>query len=137
PQARHARLQTAALAREKGTGALIDELLPRLLSHRAPEQVRARVRVMFEETPGETAAADALAMRDRSDSTMDLTSIDVPALVVHGVEDTPAPLAGAEAMARLIPEAGFVPIPAAGHLSPMENPEAVNLALREFLRGLD
>jgi pimeloyl-ACP methyl ester carboxylesterase len=38
-------------------------------------------------------------------------------------------------MAAAIPRAQFVEIPDAGHISPLENPAAVNAALRDFLRN--
>jgi pimeloyl-ACP methyl ester carboxylesterase len=37
-------------------------------------------------------------------------------------------------MAAAIPNARLVVVPSAGHLSPMENPKAVNAALRELVR---
>jgi len=33
----------------------------------------------------------------------------------------------------LIPDAEFVEIPEAGHMAPMENPDAVNAAIKRFL----
>ncbi|MGH2703591.1 MAG: alpha/beta fold hydrolase [Actinomycetota bacterium] len=133
PEGKANRERVAALAKEHGSSALVDEQLPKLLGPAPGGQVQALVREMIEQTPGATAAADSLAMRDRPDSVMDLTSVDVPALVIHGVDDAIVPLPQAELMAELIPGAHFAPIPAAGHLAPLENPEAVNLALRELL----
>jgi pimeloyl-ACP methyl ester carboxylesterase len=73
-------------------------------------------------------------MRDRADSTADLASIKVPVLWMHGEEDTLMPLEGARASAEKVPDATFVTIPKGGHVSPMENPEAVNAAITNFLR---
>lgn len=137
PDQKEAREKAAARVRERGTAALVPDLLPKLLARSAPEEVRAEVRRMFEETPGETGAADSLAMRDRPDFTADLTSVSVPALVVHGVDDELVPFDGARQMAELIPGARLVAVPGAGHLSPMENAAAVNAALREFLQEVD
>jgi pimeloyl-ACP methyl ester carboxylesterase len=36
-------------------------------------------------------------------------------------------------IAAQLPNARFVEIPSAGHMSPLEQPEAVNKAIREFL----
>jgi 3-oxoadipate enol-lactonase len=55
-------------------------------------------------------------------------------LVIVGREDSLTPPADARAMADAIPGARLVEVPRAGHLSPLENPRAVNAALREFLR---
>ena len=133
PEAKEGREKTAALVREKGTSELLDSLFPKLFSPSTPDAMRAKVRPMFENTPSETAAADALVMRDRPDSTMDLASITVPVLVLHGEDDELMPVDGARSMAGLIPGARFVAIPNAGHMAPMENPNAVNDAIDEFL----
>jgi pimeloyl-ACP methyl ester carboxylesterase len=39
-------------------------------------------------------------------------------------------------MADTIPRARFVLIPEAGHVAPLEQPDAVNTAIGEFLRKL-
>jgi 3-oxoadipate enol-lactonase len=137
PEAKEGRENTAATAREKGTIALWETLGPKLFAPSVSEQVKAKVRRMFESIPGETSAADALAMRGRPDSTPDLATIDVPTLVVHGEQDALMPAASAKDMAAQIPGARFVPIPNAGHLSPMENPEATNEAIREILESVN
>ena len=41
-----------------------------------------------------------------------------------------------QAIAAAIPNAEFVDIPNSGHMTTMENPEAVNAALLEFLQVL-
>lgn len=133
PEAKEGREKTAELVREKGGGALVEGLLPKILAPGATDEVRQQVRRMFEDTPGEAGAADALAMRDRAHSTGDLASIDVPTIVIQGAEDQLMPTQGAEKMASEIPGATFVAVPNAGHLAPLENPEAVNAAIRDFL----
>jgi pimeloyl-ACP methyl ester carboxylesterase len=65
----------------------------------------------------------------------ELPSIQVPALVLVGAEDE-AFLRAAEVMAGKLPKATRVVIPGAGHVTTLEEPEAVNRALLEFLRGL-
>lgn len=133
PEAKEGREKAAALVREQGTVALLDALAPKLVSPSTTEAVMAKVRAMFENTPAETAAADALAMRDRPDSTSTLATITVPTLVLHGEQDALMPLDDARAMAGKIPGGKFVAIPNAGHAAALENPEAVNGAIREFL----
>ena len=66
-------------------------------------------------------------MRDR------LGEIDVPTLVLVGEHDEETPLSYAEALAAGIPGARLQIIPGAGHISNLEAPEAVNIALREHL----
>jgi pimeloyl-ACP methyl ester carboxylesterase len=76
-------------------------------------------------------------MRDRPDSTGLLSSLSgLPTLVVVGAEDRLTPPQDAEAIAKAIPGARVAVIPDAGHLSPLEQPEAFNGQLRSFLDGL-
>lgn len=117
----------------EGTVALVEGMLPKLLSPSARHEVVMQVLPMFEDTPALTAIADLIAMRDRPDSTPTLATITVPTLIVRGADDA---LMGPEEVALLargISAAQTVTIPDAGHLSPLENPEAFNAAARAFL----
>jgi 3-oxoadipate enol-lactonase len=73
------------------------------------------------------------AMRERPDSTPLLGKIEVPTLVIGGEEDGISSPEVMGAMAQKIPNSRHVTLPRAGHLSNLENPEAFNTALREFL----
>lgn len=68
------------------------------------------------------------------DRRADLPSIAVPALLVAGSDDATAPAALMERMAQKIPGAEFVVLRGAGHLGPMDQPEAFNQVLESFLR---
>jgi pimeloyl-ACP methyl ester carboxylesterase len=63
-----------------------------------------------------------------------LSEIAIPTLILHGQNDRLLPVAIAERAHRLIPNSQLEVIPDAGHLVPLEQPEAVNRALRQFLR---
>jgi len=77
------------------------------------------------------------AMRDRPDSTAMLGALDgLPTLVLVGEQDEMTPPAGHEALAAAIPGAKLAVIPGAGHLPPLETPEAVTHVLAAFLRNL-
>jgi pimeloyl-ACP methyl ester carboxylesterase len=81
--------------------------------------------------------ADALAgLAARADSTPTLREIRVPTLVVCGDEDVLTPLAESEALVRGIAGSRLEVVPAAGHLSSVENSEQFNLSLRKFLAEL-
>ncbi|BCI90315.1 hypothetical protein NIIDMKKI_55210 [Mycobacterium kansasii] len=64
-----------------------------------------------------------------------LDSITVPTLVIVGAQDTDY-LAAADYMARKIPTARKVVIENARHAANMDQPEAFNIAVREFLDHL-
>jgi pimeloyl-ACP methyl ester carboxylesterase len=62
-----------------------------------------------------------------------LREIAIPALLLRGTEDA-AGRAMPE-MAKLIPRGHFLEIPNGGHMVPMEQPEVVAAALREFIHA--
>lgn len=133
-EAKAGREKTAALVREQGMESLYEQLAPKLVGRSPAERVMAELKRMFLATTPEVAAADALAMRDRQDSTGDLGTISVPVLWIHGEEDQLMQIDAARATAEAIPGARFAAIPGGGHVAPLENPDAVNKAMAEFLR---
>ena len=66
----------------------------------------------------------------------DMKRIDVPALIVTGDEDDPC-LEPALLMKRSIPNAGLVVLPRAGHTINIEDPEAFNAAVADFLAAVE
>jgi len=60
-------------------------------------------------------------------------AIDVPALVLVGEEDASLPPALSRRLAEALPHATLEVIPGAGHLSALEQPEAVTRAMLGFL----
>ncbi len=73
----------------------------------------------------------SLAVMNRPDSVPTLPTITCPATVICGREDVICPVRFHELMAQQIPGANLVVIDECGHLSSMEEPEAVT---RELLR---
>ena len=88
--------------------------------------------------PAEKVAAMVAVGRSfvtREDRIEWLEEITVPALVMTGCEDKARPVLEGYLMAEVL--AGrFKEIPAAGHISTLENPAFVNQALAEFLSAL-
>jgi 3-oxoadipate enol-lactonase len=70
----------------------------------------------------------------RGDVVDRLRKLTVPTLVIVGEHDRPCPPQRARTIAAAIPDARLVVIPGAGHLSTIEQPEAVNDALVPFIR---
>lgn len=77
------------------------------------------------------AACCAFDVRER------LSGIRVPALVVVGDDDRLAPLRYAEFLAIRLGDAVLKIVRDAGHMAMLEQPVAVNTAIRRFLRSLD
>jgi pimeloyl-ACP methyl ester carboxylesterase len=146
PEGAAGRLAMAERVLAEGPGALIESMLPKLLSTftlRFRPDLVAKVRALMEAPPrgGTGPAREAIAaalrgMACRPDSTPMLASIDVPTLVVVGEHDAISSPAEMRSIADAIPGARFVEIPRAGHMTTHENPEALARAFGEFLGSL-
>jgi pimeloyl-ACP methyl ester carboxylesterase len=75
-------------------------------------------------------------LAERPDFTSLLAEIDCPTLLIVGRHDPISTVAQMSAMARAIPAARLVEIEEAGHVTPLEAPEAVSAAMGEFLDGV-
>lgn len=132
PEALKARDDGIRKVRDDGTAEFLDGIPFRLLSARADDALRRRVRGLAEQRADGIVAA-LQAMRDRPDRTAVLARLRCPTLVVVGADDTVTPPAEVQAMARAIPGARFVELAGAGHLANLEAPDAFHRALAEFL----
>ena len=65
-----------------------------------------------------------------------LGEIDIPTLIIGGAEDKGAPPEALAEAAKKIPNAKHEIIPAAGHISNLENPAGFNSALIKFLTSI-
>ncbi len=74
-----------------------------------------------------------LAMAGRTDTTEYLSKVKIPVLVICGEKDKLSPSPRMKEMADAISDSQFQIIPKAGHLSPLENPEAANKVIKDFL----
>lgn len=128
-----------ALVREKGSTAVAEQMMPKMLAPariQRDDAVAQRLRSIIHECPPTTIATALAAMRDRPDHTADLPSIPVPTLIIVGDQDAIIPVSTAEAMNRAIPRSQLVVIKDAGHMPQMEQPDLVNQAITGFLRSL-
>jgi len=83
--------------------------------------------------PPEGVAAALRGMAARQDSSEILSQINVPTLIVCGEHDAISTVDEMRGVAQQISGATYVQIADAGHLSPLENPQEVNAAIRDFL----
>ncbi|HEX2473872.1 MAG TPA: alpha/beta fold hydrolase [Lacipirellulaceae bacterium] len=138
-EARAVRLKMADQISEWGSARVAEMMGPRLLAKRSFEArpgVVAEVRRVVEATSPAAIACAQRGMASRPDMTGLLPSIRVPTLVLVGHEDVISPPAEMRAIADAIPNAQFVEVPDAGHMTTMENPQAVNAALRAFMERI-
>ncbi len=122
-------------AEAKGMEALVDSTLTRWFTapfREKKKDVVDRVATMIRTTPvagyvGCCQAISALNLTDR------LSAIKLPTVVIVGEDDPGTPVAASRVIADNIKGARLEIIPAAAHLSNMEQPEAFNRALSGFL----
>jgi pimeloyl-ACP methyl ester carboxylesterase len=134
-EARANRYRLAELVLARGARAAADAMLPRLV---APEHLAGAVgrdlRAVIERASPAQIAVTLHALAARPDSTGLLATLTAPTLIVVGELDAITPLADAEVMRRGAPGAqALAVIPGAGHMSPLENPDAFNAAMAAFL----
>lgn len=131
-QARANRLRMAeAVLGPAGTRALapmLDSLLGPTSHARRPALVDT-VRDWLGAAPPAGVAWSQRAMAARPDSLPVLAGLRVPATVLVGEEDVLTPPEAARTMAGAMPDAVLEVAPGAGHLTPLEAPEAVVRAL--------
>lgn len=75
------------------------------------------------------------ALQRRPDQQKTMRKVKLPALVIAGRQDPLVPLRRQEFTANLMPYGKFQIIEDAGHLAPLEQPEAVSDAVEAFLKG--
>jgi pimeloyl-ACP methyl ester carboxylesterase len=125
------------LAYEHGMSALAAEWLPPMMAGGArTAELMPRLTAMVERSTPDSYAGQIKALLDRPDALPVLPTIGVPTLLLSGSEDTWSPVSQHETMRRRIPHATLFEIHGAGHMAPIERPEAVAVALREWLAAI-
>ena len=127
--------QMIALVEREGLESLAADMPLRWFTEEVraerPELVAQARRLIATNTDaGYTACADAMTRLDYIDR---LHEIDLPTLLICGAQDIGTPAAGMREMQKRMPNARYVEIDPAGHLSNIENPDAFNAALTDFL----
>lgn len=133
PEGKKTRDDNIALVEREGVGAVVERMLPALLSSAAPLETRERVRAIGSSQAPAGVKAALAAMRDRPDATPLLAELDIPALVLVGADDAISPPAEAQAIAARLPRGELEVIPGAGRLSNLEKPAAFTAALARLL----
>jgi pimeloyl-ACP methyl ester carboxylesterase len=103
---------------------------PRPLPDERQEQVLARMSRM----KPETLLAGWRALMDWPGTEQRAPQINTRTLIIYGVCDAPALVAGSQRLAELLPKNLLCPIDEAAHCPQEERPQEFNAALREFLR---
>ena len=127
-----ARRELADRVLREGPAGLVETMLPKLLGptsrRRRPGLEDQLRRTMMSNSPAGIAAA-ARGMAERPDMTVALGELGCPTLLLVGAEDVISPPAEMRGLAAAIPGAKLIEIPAAGHMTPLEDAAAVNAAM--------
>ncbi len=134
--ARAHRERVAVLAESGGewSAGMIDGLLGETTRATRPDVVD-RVADTLALVPRQTVAWAQRAMAERSDALDVLRGVAAPVLVVLGEQDAMSPMAEQVLIRDASADARLVTIPACGHLSPLEAPDAVAAALLSLCKG--
>ncbi len=135
-EAAEGRLATAQKVLQSGAQVMADAMLPKLFAANVNPAVVEQTKQVVLKTSPSTIAAALNALATRPDSTPLLKSITVPTLVIVGEHDVITKPEEMAQMAAAIPQAEFVRIADAGHMAPLEQPEAVNAAISKFLKSV-
>lgn len=137
PERTAARKPLIELARQGRFADITDDQYPLLVhkSRQGDAALKAAVRAMNEETGADAYLRQQQAIMSRPDSRPGLAAIACPTLVLVGDQDQLTPPALAREMADGIRGSRLVVVPACGHLSTLERPQAVTEALVEWMRS--
>lgn len=135
PARQAGRLADIAKVRDGGIEALIPELPSRWLfpAHTRRPELVALMADMARSVGARGQFNQQTAMMGRPDSHADLAKVTVPTLVMCGQQDPVTPVADHQAMAARVPGSRLAFIENCGHLSTIEQPEAVNRVLADWL----
>ena len=136
-EGRKSRDALIAEVRSGGTsvlpGALLGKQIAPVTAERQPDVV-SQLRQMMLNAPVTGVIGALEAIKQRADSRPLLPTLGrIPVLVICGEEDVLTPPDAARAMADAIPGAELELVPDAGHLTPLEMPDAVTSRLHQFL----
>jgi pimeloyl-ACP methyl ester carboxylesterase len=132
-EVRQARRTMIEKVKKDGIGPATEAALPKLFATQDPELTRYPVKGA--ERAGASGITWALeAMARRPDRTAILQQLGKPVLIVHSTDDKFIPVTRARDLANLL-KAKYVEISGAGHCTPLEAPDKVALALKEFIDG--
>ena len=125
-------------ARSKGMEALVDPTLerwftPSFIGNNPPSLQDIREQFLATPVEGYVGCSEAIRGLNYLDR---LSGVNLPTLILVGEEDPGTPVSAAQAIHERIKNSRLVIIPSARHLSNVEQPEAFNKALSEFLKGI-
>jgi pimeloyl-ACP methyl ester carboxylesterase len=136
PEAQNKRIAMAKLVREQGAKAVADQMMPNMLATQHAPEVEQKLRRIMESQRVETIAHACIAMRDREDYLSTISSLSIPVDMIVGQHDA---ISSPELMRFMHAKVNYgrlFEIPNAGHITPMENPQATASAILQSTENL-
>lgn len=132
------RGKVVAWARDHGIDALAGSIADTMpaAGNRNDAGLRARVLEMARAVGVEVFAAHQTALAGRPDQSAALGGLACPVLVATGAEDRVTPPEAGRALADAVADGRFEEVPGAGHLLPLEAPEALGRLIGAFVAQL-
>jgi pimeloyl-ACP methyl ester carboxylesterase len=122
------RDRTVELLAKKGTSFFIGPFLPNKFATASQELISA-LASRYRELPAAGLIAASKAMRDRTDFTTFIQTTDIPVLFILGEQDA---LISPESITRFVTKSVVI-LPNVGHQGTYEAPEAVAMAINQFV----
>ena len=136
-EAREKREGFIAMARDGRFPEVPGQIIPNLVApaHAENPAITGPAVSMAERVGPDAFVRQQTAIMGRPDSRGDLGAIGCPTLVLCGRDDQLTPPAVHAEMAGAIPDSRLVVVDDAGHLTPLERPQAVTAVLGLWLQG--
>jgi pimeloyl-ACP methyl ester carboxylesterase len=122
------RDRTVELLAKKGTSFFIGPFLPNLFAS-ASQELISTLASRYRELPAAGLIAATKAMRNRTDFTSFIQTTDIPVLFILGEQDA---LISPESITRFVTKSVVI-LPNVGHQGTYEAPEAVAMAINQFV----
>ena len=133
---KHRRVGQIARVRKGALRAVIrDEMKPLYIKGAGKSAILDLCMVMANSLGAEVFINQSKALQNRRDYCDTLRAFNGRALVLHGADDRLCPPERHQMMHDLLPNSQYVSIKDAGHLPTLEQPDAVNKTLIDWLNG--
>jgi pimeloyl-ACP methyl ester carboxylesterase len=137
PEHKEFRQSAMALAKDHGLGEVMNAILPKLIhpSRYEDEELVKTIDAMAHRVGVDGFIRQQTALLNRRDSFDGLNAVACPTVVIVGRQDGMTPTKISREMVAEIPNSSLVEIENCGHLSTLEQPEAVTAILRYWMQN--
>ena len=136
PEGAKKRYETAENIQKGGKDKFAEGFITKLFARETMASNAAlqhTVKEMITATSAPTLVAALGALAQRTETCTELKNVTTPSLIICGEEDSITPPAQSESMHTNLSSSEYVTIPAAGHLSNLEQPALFNEILQNYL----